>query len=57
MIAFIVNGIKPLAEDMVGVDAAVAQFGDAPQFARLANYEELHRGNVSRAYLRLEAAQ
>lgn len=56
-LAFIVNGIKPLAEDMVGVDAAVAQLGDAPQFARLANYEELHRGNVSRAYLRLEAAQ
>lgn len=56
-LAFIVNGVKPLAEDMVGVDAAVAQLGDAPQFARLANYEELHRGNVSQAYLRLEAAQ
>ena len=56
-LAFIVNGVKPLAEDMVGVDAAVAQLGDAPRFARLANYEELHRGNVSRAYLRLEAAQ
>lgn len=56
-LAFIVNGVKPLAAEMVGVNAAVAQLGDAPQFARLANYEALHRGNVSRAYLRLEAAQ
>lgn len=56
-LAFIVNGVRPLAGDMVGVDEAVAQLGDATQFARLANYGELHRGNVSRAYLRLEAAQ
>lgn len=56
-LAFIVSGVKALAEDMAGVDAAVAQLGDAPQFARLANYDELHRGNVSRAYLRFEAAQ
>lgn len=56
-LAFIVNGVKQLAEDMVGVDEAVAKLGDATQFDHLANYEELHRGNVSRAYLRLEAAQ
>ena len=56
-LAFIVNGVKALAEDMAGVDEAVAQLGDAPQFARLANYDELHRGNVSRAYLRFESAQ
>lgn len=56
-LAFIVSGVKALAEDMAGVDEAVAQLGDAPQFARLANYDELHRGNVSRAYLRFESAQ
>lgn len=56
-LAFIVNGVKPLAADMMGVDEAVARLGEAPAFARLANYEQLHRGNVSRAYLRLEAAQ
>ncbi len=56
-LAFIVNGAKPLAKGMVGVDGTVAQLGDAPRLTRLANYEELHRGNVSRAYLRLEAAQ
>lgn len=56
-LTFIVSGVKALAEDMAGVDEAVAKLGDAPQFARLANYEELHRGNVSRAYLRFESAQ
>jgi glyoxylase-like metal-dependent hydrolase (beta-lactamase superfamily II) len=56
-LAFIVSGVKALAEDMAGVDEAVAQLGDAPHFSRLANYEELHRGNVSRAYLRFESAQ
>lgn len=56
-LAFLVSGVKALAEDMAGVDEAVAQVGDAPHFSRLANYEELHRGNVSRAYLRFESAQ
>lgn len=56
-LAFVVSGVKALADDMAGVDEAVARLGDAPQFARLANFEELHRGNVSRAYLRIEAGQ
>jgi glyoxylase-like metal-dependent hydrolase (beta-lactamase superfamily II) len=56
-LTFLVSGVRPLAEDMAGVDEAMARLGDATQFGHLANYEELHRGNVSRAYLRLEAAQ
>lgn len=56
-LAFIAEGVKRLADEMAGVDQAVAALGDAPQFARLANYADLHRGNVSRAYLRLEAGQ
>lgn len=56
-LAFIVSGVKALAEDMAGVDEAVAQLGDAPRFSRLANYDELHRGNVNRAYLRFESAE
>lgn len=56
-LAFVVSGVKALAEDMAGVDEAVEKLGDAPQFARLANFDELHRGNVSRAYLRIEAGQ
>lgn len=54
---FVVDGVKDLAEEMAGVDRAVAALGAAPRFAHLENYRELHRGNVSRAYLRLEAGQ
>lgn len=54
---FVVEGVTQLAEDLAGVDRAVAALGDAPRFAHLENYRELHRGNVSRAYLRLEAGQ
>lgn len=54
---FIVNGTQTMAEDMAGVDKAVQKLGDAPQFSGLANYNELHKGNVSRAYLRLEGGQ
>lgn len=54
---YVVDGVKRLAEDLAGVDQAVAALGDAPRFAHLENYRELHRGNVSRAYLRLEAGQ
>jgi len=54
---FIVNGTQTMAEDMAGVDKAVQELGDANQFSHLANYNELHKGNVSRAYLRLEGEQ
>lgn len=54
---FVVDGVNKLAEDLAGVDQAVAALGAAPRFAHLENYRELHRGNVSRAYLRLEAGQ
>jgi hypothetical protein len=56
-LAFLTEGVSKFADDMAGVEQAVAALGDAPQFARLANFAELHRGNVSRAYLRLEAGQ
>jgi len=54
---FVVRGVKRYADDMAGVDAAVAALGDAPQFSHLANFADLHRGNVSRAYLRLESGE
>ncbi|WP_199915128.1 MBL fold metallo-hydrolase [Parazoarcus communis] len=56
-LAFVASGVRRFADDMAGVDQAVAALGDAPQFAHLANFAELHRGNVSRAYLRLEAGE
>jgi glyoxylase-like metal-dependent hydrolase (beta-lactamase superfamily II) len=52
---FVVNGVKKYAEDMAGVEAAVKNLSKAPAFEKLANFSELHLGNVSRAYLRFEA--
>lgn len=56
-LAFVVGGTKKFAEDMAGVDTAVAAMKEAPAFSHLRNFDDLHRGNVNRAYLRLEAAQ
>ena len=56
-LAFVVDGVKKFAEEMAGVDAAVAALNDAPAFRHLRNFDDLHRGNVNRAYLRFESAQ
>ena len=56
-LAFVVDGTKKFAEDMAGVDAAVGALKDAPAFKHLRNFDDLHRGNINRAYLRFEAAQ
>ena len=53
---FITVGVARHAREMAGVEAALAELGNAPAFAALANYEQLHRVNVNRAYLRAEAA-
>ena len=39
------------------VDAAVKALGEAPTFKHLLNFNDLHKSNVSRAYLRFEAGQ
>jgi glyoxylase-like metal-dependent hydrolase (beta-lactamase superfamily II) len=52
---FLVDGSKKYAEDMAGVENAVKGLSNAPQFEKLANFNELHKGNISRAYLRLES--
>lgn len=52
---FVVNGVARHAKDMAGVEAALAELGDAPAFSGLANFAQLHRSNVNRAYLRAEA--
>ncbi len=54
---YVVNGVARHAKEMAGVQAALAELGDAPAFAQLANFAQLHRSNVSRAYLRAEAEQ
>lgn len=52
---FLVDGTKKYAEDMAGVENAVRGLSSAPQFEKLANFNELHKGNISRTYLRLES--
>ena len=52
---FVVNGVARHAKEMAGVEAALAELGAAPAFAALANFDQLHRSNVNRAYLRAEA--
>jgi glyoxylase-like metal-dependent hydrolase (beta-lactamase superfamily II) len=56
-LTFVVGGTKKFADDMAGVDAAVGALGDAQEFRYLLNFDDLHRANVSRAYLRREAMQ
>ena len=51
---YVVEGVKRHAKEMAGVEAALAELGQAPAFAKLANFEQLHRPNVNRAYLRAE---
>ena len=53
---FVTAGVARHAKEMAGVEAALAELGNAPAFAALANYDPLHRVNVNRAYLRAEAA-
>ena len=55
-LAFIAEGVERLADEMAGVDAALDELGDAPGFAHLEHYDELHRANVTQAYLRAEAS-
>jgi glyoxylase-like metal-dependent hydrolase (beta-lactamase superfamily II) len=52
---FVTVGVVRHAREMAGTEAALAELGNAPAFAALANYEQLHRINVNRAYLRAEA--
>ena len=54
---FVLSGVKALAEEMAGVEAAVSSLGNDGRFGYLENSAELHKGNVSRAYLRLESAR
>jgi glyoxylase-like metal-dependent hydrolase (beta-lactamase superfamily II) len=54
-LSFVAGGVKKYAEDMAGVESAVKGLANAPQFEKLANFNELHKVNISRAYLRLES--
>ncbi|GAB4302848.1 MAG: MBL fold metallo-hydrolase [Thiohalomonadaceae bacterium] len=42
------------AENWEPIDEVVERLSDAPAFRDLANYDELHRGNVNRSYVQFE---
>lgn len=54
-LAFIVEGVSRLADEMAGVEAAVESLLDAPAFSHLENFDALHRQNIIQAYLQAEA--
>ena len=54
-LAFIVEGVGRLADDMAGVEAALEELADAPAFSHLENFDALHRQNITQAYLRAES--
>jgi glyoxylase-like metal-dependent hydrolase (beta-lactamase superfamily II) len=52
---FLVNVIGKAAQDMEPLDATLDKHMDLPQFRLLQNYDDLHRGNMSRAFVEFEA--
>lgn len=52
---FLIEHIAPAASDMTPLDETLAKYADLPAFRHLRNYDELHRGNMSRAFVRFES--
>ncbi len=52
---FIVTGVRPFAEELAGVEAALDALADAPRFSLLENYDTLHRPNISTTYQKIES--
>ncbi len=53
---WLVENMQQAVADWVELDAALAQFADAPDFQHLQFYENWHRRNLHQAYLQFEAA-
>lgn len=52
---FLVNVIGKAAQDMEPLDATLNKYTDLPQFAHLHNFSDLHRANMSRAFIEFES--
>lgn len=52
---FLANVIGQAARDMEPLDATLDKHMDLLQFRLLQNYDGLHRGNMSRAFVEFEA--
>ncbi|MDZ7663548.1 MBL fold metallo-hydrolase [Thiohalophilus sp.] len=56
-LAWLIDNIRPAAENWEGLEATLAQYGDAPRWAFLKNHDQLHGGNVHRSYAQFENNQ
>ena len=52
---FMIKHIAAAAREMSPLDETLAKYADLPAFRHLQNYDELHRGNISRAFVRFES--
>ncbi|OYY95057.1 MAG: MBL fold metallo-hydrolase [Hydrogenophilales bacterium 28-61-23] len=52
---FLANVIGKAARDMEPLDATLNKYADLPQFKHLYNFSDLHRANMSRAFVEFEA--
>lgn len=52
---FLIEHVAPAARDMVPLADTLENYADLPAFRHLRNYDELHRGNISRAFVRFES--
>lgn len=51
---WLVQEVGAAADNWEPIDEVVERLADAPAFAGLANFAELHRGNVNRSYVQFE---
>jgi len=56
-LAWLMENIRPAAENWEGLESTLAQYGDASRWEYLKNYDQLHRGNVHRSYVQFENNQ
>ena len=52
---WLVDKVGAAVDNWDPIEETVQRLADAPQFAKLANFDQLHRGNINRTYVQLEA--
>jgi hypothetical protein len=52
----LVEKMTAQAEDFAGVDSAVSENVDWPEFKHLKHYDSWHKQNLNRTYLKLESS-
>jgi len=52
---WLVREVGAAVDNWEPIDETVERLADAPAFAALANFDELHRGNVNRTYVQFES--